>query len=158
PIPAVPLTANGKLNRKALPEPAPARTAAAPLPPATEVERELIDIWRRFLKVHHVEASDDFFDLGGHSLLATQAINSIDRHYVLNVPVRLLFENPTVKTLAAALSAFEDEVWLDESKHATAILTRSKRRVLQSAAELSEEQIDDFLMQHFEELDIVRFE
>ncbi len=156
-IPELPLTANGKLDRKSLPEPTAVRVSG-PMEPVSDIEKELLGIWRKFLKVNDLETNDDFFALGGHSILVTQVINSINGHYHLNVPVRLLFENPTVKSLAKALSEFEDEAWLDESKTATAILTRSNRRLLQILDELGEEQIDDFLRQHLDDPEMTRFE
>lgn len=156
-IPELPLTANGKLDRKGLPEPKAIRVSDA-MEPASDIERELLAIWRKFLKIDALESTDDFFALGGHSILVTQVINSINGHYHLNVPVRLLFENPTVKSLAKALGEFEDEAWLDESKMAAAILMRSNLRVLQTLDELSEEQIDEFLKQHLDDAGLARFE
>lgn len=156
-IPELPLTPNGKLDRKSLPEPTAVRLSE-PMEPTSDIERELLGIWRKFLKIDALETNDDFFALGGHSILVTQVINSINRHYHLNVPVRLLFENPTVKTLAKALSEFEDETWLDESKTATAMLMHSNRRLLQTLDELTEEQIDDFLKQHLDDPEMKRFD
>jgi len=149
-IPEWPLTANGKLDRKRLPPPTAGRVSQQ-IEPVSDIEKELLDIWRRFLKIDALETNDNFFALGGHSILVTQVINSINRQYHLNVPVRLLFENPTVKTLARALSEFEDEAWLDESRTTSAILMHSNRRLLQTVAELTEEQIDDFLEQHLDD-------
>ncbi|HEY0462313.1 MAG TPA: amino acid adenylation domain-containing protein [Pyrinomonadaceae bacterium] len=148
-IAQLPLTPNGKLDRKRLPQPTAARASKA-IEPASDIEKELLAIWRKSLKVEDLKTNDDFFALGGHSILVTQVINSINRHYHLDVPVRLLFENPTVQTLAKALSEFEDEVWLDESKMASAILTRSERRLLETLDELTEDQIDDFLKEQLE--------
>ncbi len=156
-IPDVPLTANGKLDRKQLPEPAIVRTSE-PAEPASDFENELVAIWRKFLRTDTLETNDDFFAAGGHSILATQVINSINGHYHLNVPMRLLFENSTVKTFAKALSEFEDEVWLDESKTATTIFMRSNRRLLQTLDELGEEQLDDFLRQRLEDPLLARFD
>lgn len=156
-LPELPLTPNGKLDRKSLPAPTAIRVSE-PMEPVSDIEKELIGIWRRFLRIDALETNDNFFALGGHSILVTQVINSINGHYHLNVPVRLLFENPTVKTLAKALSEFEDEAWLDESKSATAILMRSDLRLLQTLDELSEEQIDDFLKQHIDDPGLTRFD
>jgi amino acid adenylation domain-containing protein len=156
-IPELPLTPNGKIDRKSLPEPTAARVSES-TEPASDIENELLDIWRRFLKVDALKTTDDFFALGGHSILVTQVINSINGHYHLDVPVRLLFENPTVKTLAKALSEFEDEAWLDESKSVAAMLLRSDLRLLRTLDDLSEEQIDDFLKQHLDGPELKRFD
>jgi amino acid adenylation domain-containing protein len=156
-IPELPLTPNGKLDRKRLPEPAAVR-AAEPSVPASDIERELLAIWRKYLKTEALNTNDDFFAMGGHSILATLVINSVNGQYHLNAPVRLLFENPTVKTLAKALSDFEDEAWLDESRMAAAILTRSNLSLLETLNELSEEQLDEFLKQHIEDPAMARFD
>jgi surfactin family lipopeptide synthetase A len=156
-IPELPLTANGKLDRKRLPAPTLARTAE-PVGPVSDVEKELLAIWRKFLKADTLHTNDDFFALGGHSILATQVINRINGQYHLNVPVRLLFENPTVKALAKALSEVEDEAWIDESRMATAILASSSRRLLQTLDQLSEEQLDHFLRQHGADPALERFD
>jgi amino acid adenylation domain-containing protein len=156
-IPELPLSSNGKLDRKRLPEPTAVRSSESS-EPVTDIEREILAIWKRFLKTDAVDTNDDFFSLGGHSILATQVINSINGHYHLNAPVRLLFENPTVKLLAKALSEFEDEAWLDESKMVTAMLMRSNRRLWQSLGEASEEELDEFLTRHLEDPRIAKFE
>lgn len=143
----LPLTANGKLDRKRLPEPA-APSAAEPRPPASEIERELIDIFRSHLTVDRIGIDDDFFALGGHSLLATRVVNSINAHYHLNTSVRMLFESPTVRSLARTLSEFEDEAWLIESKTAASMLEGAPRRVLHHLDELTEEEIDSYLEEY----------
>ena len=90
-IAELPLTPNGKLDRKRLPEPTAARVSKM-IEPASDIEKELLGIWRKSLKIEDLKINDDFFALGGHSILVTQVINSINRHYHLDVPVRLLFE------------------------------------------------------------------
>jgi amino acid adenylation domain-containing protein len=156
-LPKLPLTANGKLDRKNLPEPKITK-ASQLVESVSAVESELLGFWRKFLKVDTLDIDDDFFDLGGHSILVTQVVNSINGYYHLSVPVRLLFENPTVRTLAKALSEFEDETWLDESKAVAAILMRSNIRLLRTVDEMSEEQIDDLLRQHLDDTTLARFE
>ncbi len=148
-LPELPLTPNGKLDRKRLPAPAAVRVSE-PVAPVSDIEKELLGIWRRVLKMDALGTNDDFFALGGHSILVTQVINGINSLYHLDVPVRLVFENPTIKTLARALSELEHEERLDDSKMATAMLTRSNRRLLQTLDQLSEKQLDDILKQQFE--------
>jgi amino acid adenylation domain-containing protein len=156
-VPEVPLTPNGKLDRKRLPAPTAAR-AAEPMAPASDLEGELLEIWRKVLKTEVPSTNDDFFALGGHSILATQVINSINGHYHLDVPVRLLFENPTVRGLARALNDFEDAAWLDDSRANAAMLTRSNLRTLRTLDQLGEEQVDDFLRRHLEDPVVARFD
>lgn len=76
---ALPLTPNGKVDRRALPDPTGlTATAAAPVPPRTETERLIADIWQQALGIADVGVNDNFFDLGGHSLLSMQVIGTIE--------------------------------------------------------------------------------
>ncbi|WP_433200134.1 non-ribosomal peptide synthetase/MFS transporter [Dactylosporangium sp. CS-047395] len=98
-LPELPVTANGKLDRRALP--APVAAAASFAEPATPTETAIAAVWADVLALPRVGADDDFFDLGGHSLLATQVVAKL--RTVLPVPVSVmeLFKNPTVRGLAA---------------------------------------------------------
>ncbi len=99
---ALPLTATGKVDRRALPAGAAAAAAAAPFaPPATATERRLAEIWRELLGLPRVGRDDRFFDLGGHSLLALRAAARLRAAFHLEVPVRLLFAASTLAELAA---------------------------------------------------------
>jgi acyl carrier protein len=110
-LPALQLTVNGKLDRRALPavegaRPALARAYAAP---RTPLERVLAGAWEEALGVDRVGVEDGFFDLGGHSLLATQMISWVRESFEVEVPLRELFERPTVAALAEALKSPETE-------------------------------------------------
>ena len=97
----MPLTANGKLDSKALPVPAgDARAERGYEAPKGEIERRLVEIWTDVLKVERVGRQDNFFELGGHSLLAMQVMARIRHIFDLELPVRRLFEEPTVAALA----------------------------------------------------------
>ena len=104
---ALPLTANGKIDRKALPAPDSARPelAAAYLAPRNEVEETLAGIWAEVLGLQRVGVQDNFFELGGHSLLATQVASRLRQTFEVELPLRLLFEEPTLAGLAAAIQA-----------------------------------------------------
>ncbi|GAA2586100.1 hypothetical protein GCM10010399_15160 [Dactylosporangium fulvum] len=96
----LPLSANGKLDRRALP--APVRTASGGATPATATEKVVADVWAAVLDLPSVGADDDFFDLGGHSLLGMQVVARL-RKVGAAVGVIDLFQNPTVRELAALI-------------------------------------------------------
>ena len=101
----LPFTPNGKVNRRALPEPelGKAETASAFIAPRTPVEESLAKIWCRVLKLERVGVGDNFFDLGGHSLIATQVVSQIERVFNVEISLRTIFERPTIEGLALAL-------------------------------------------------------
>ena len=108
---ALPLTASGKVNRRALPAPDAAATLTSVyVPPRTPVEEELAAIWAQVLDFQPTEERpsigihDNFFDLGGHSLLATQIIARVRAKYHVELPLRRLFETPTVAGLAELIT------------------------------------------------------
>ncbi|MEW5928739.1 MAG: non-ribosomal peptide synthetase, partial [Gemmatimonadota bacterium] len=103
---ALPRTASGKTDRRALPAPgAPTVPAEAYVAPRTEAERRLAEIWAEVLRVERVGATDDFFALGGHSLLATQVVSRVRQAFGAELPLRAVFERPTLGDLAALLPA-----------------------------------------------------
>jgi hypothetical protein len=104
---SLPLTSNGKVDRRALPEPNVAtgdlgdtRGAAA-----TPQEEILADMWSELLGVERIGVHDNFFELGGHSLMATQLASRVREAFDVDLRVRTVFENPTVAELAAAITA-----------------------------------------------------
>ncbi|MBL7701392.1 MAG: hypothetical protein JNM14_04040, partial [Ferruginibacter sp.] len=104
----LPLTVNGKLNRKALPEPdiKPQNTYTAP---GNEIEKKLVEIWARVLNVDAkiIGTRTNFFELGGHSMDVIKACNEIDIQFSKKVPVAIFFEFPTISMMSEWLSKSE---------------------------------------------------
>ena len=102
---ALPLTANGKVDRRALPAPDQSRPALEShfVPPETAVEKLVAGIWCTVLRLERVGIHDNFFDLGGHSLLATRVIASLQANEI-DIPVRTLFERPTIAEFCKAVA------------------------------------------------------
>jgi len=95
----LPLTPNGKIDRRALPAPEESERQAY-VAPRSESERVLADIWSQVLNRQNIGIHDNFFELGGHSLLATRIISQVIKHCQVQVPLRNLFESPTIAGLA----------------------------------------------------------
>ncbi len=104
---ALPLTPNGKVDRKALAALAPDRhtEAGTEAGPGNATEELIAGIWADILRVERVGVHDSFFDLGGHSLLATQLVSQVRETFRTDLPLRSLFEAPTVAGLAARVES-----------------------------------------------------
>nr|WP_054062861.1 non-ribosomal peptide synthetase [Pseudomonas fuscovaginae] len=101
----MPMTPNGKLDRKALPKPDPSLWQQDYVAPRSEREQQLAAIWAEVLQVERVGLHDNFFELGGHSLLAAQVISRIHSGLGIDIPLRLIFEKPQLNEFS---QAFED--------------------------------------------------
>jgi hypothetical protein len=104
---AIPLTPNGKVNRKALPAPMVQRAGVGELP-MSQAERNLSRIWQHLLKVDQVYLEDNFFDLGGHSLLTIELAQLLKAATGQMLSIADVFENPTLREFAPLL---DDAVW-----------------------------------------------
>jgi acyl-coenzyme A synthetase/AMP-(fatty) acid ligase len=104
PVTELPLTPNGKVDRDALPEPErnAAEASSGYVAARTPVEEVLSGIWEQVLKTEQVGIHANFFELGGHSLLATQVISRIREAFRVELPLRVIFESPTVPPGRAA--------------------------------------------------------
>ncbi|MFY9573345.1 MAG: amino acid adenylation domain-containing protein, partial [Blastocatellia bacterium] len=98
----IPLTSNGKVDRRALPaaEQIEAESSTAYAAPRSQIEELLTEIWANVLRLDRVGVNSNFFELGGHSLLATQLVSRIRDAFKVNMPLRSLFDSPTVVELA----------------------------------------------------------
>ncbi|MEV7924169.1 amino acid adenylation domain-containing protein [Kitasatospora sp. NPDC088779] len=106
PLDALPLTSNGKVDRAALPAPETVPAAGRDrTAPATPTEERIAAIWREALTLDEVGTEEDFFELGGHSLLAARMVAGIRRDLDVQLPLRTLFDSPTVAALARAVDA-----------------------------------------------------
>ena len=102
PLPALPLTTSGKVDRRALPSPGPIARAEV-VPPRDELEAGLVAIWEEVLDARPVGIADNFFDLGGHSLLAIRLLARVEARYGRRLPLSALFFGATIEDLAALL-------------------------------------------------------
>lgn len=122
-----PLTSGGKLDRRALPSPklALAGIEATLVPPRNSVEEAVAQIWTEVLGLQKVGVHDNFFERGGHSLRATQVISRVREFFQVELPVRSIFDGPTIAELAEAI-------------------------IMQGIAEADSDDLDAFLAQHHE--------
>ena len=103
----LPLTPNGKVDRQALPAPGKTRSGleSAFAAPRTPIEEVLAGIWKQVLNLDQVGIHDNFFELGGQSILATQVFSRVRDHLRVVLPLRHLFETPTIQALAGLVEA-----------------------------------------------------
>jgi len=140
---SLPLTPNGKVDRKSLPAPESGRPdlEVSFVAPRTPIEEVLAGIWCEILGLNQVGVHDNFFELGGHSLLATQVMSRLRKVFEIEIPLRTLFESPTVEKLASALLQREGERERLEKRAA----------LLLKVAELSEDEVNTLLAEQIHE-------
>jgi len=137
----MPLTPNGKINRKALPEPE-VKTEAEYIPPRNAMEKKLSVLWAEVLNIEKEKISIDsnFFELGGHSLTATVLASRMHREFDIQVPLVEIFEKHTIKALAKYLEEAEKETFTSinavEKKDYYALSSAQKRLYIQQQMEL----------------------
>jgi amino acid adenylation domain-containing protein len=141
---SLPLSPNGKVDRKALPAPERARPELeeAYVAPQGPVEEEVARVWAEVLGVERVGAQDNFFVLGGHSLLATQVLSHLRQAFPVNIPLHRLFEEPTVANLARAITEGQGK-----SSRGRLGDVVEEEQLLSQLDELSDEEIDSLLSQ-----------
>jgi len=125
----MPLSANGKLDRKALPAPDfCGQLQKQYVEPRTETEQILADIWAEVLDLERVGVKDNFFELGGHSLLATQLVSRLCRKFNIELPLKAIFEDGTIEKIAQKIDL---TVW-----------TKNNEAVLSADDEVDYEEIE----------------
>jgi acyl carrier protein len=115
---SLPLSPNGKVDRRALPAPE-ARPISdeALVPPRNDLEETIAALWREVLHLERVGVHDNFFDLGGHSLLAIQVVTRLKAELKTEVSVATIFEGPTVESLSRLIAAeAEDQPGFEHSR------------------------------------------
>jgi amino acid adenylation domain-containing protein len=137
-IDALPLTPNGKVDRRALPPPEQVKvvSADARIAPRTPLEEILCGIWQEVLGTEHVGVTDNFFELGGHSLLVTQVISRVREVFLIELPVRKLFDAVTIEQLSSIIVENETKPGQTESIARTLKTIRNmpeeeRRKILQ---------------------------
>jgi amino acid adenylation domain-containing protein len=142
----LPLTTNGKINRRALPLPNRDEVREGYIPPRNICEQTLVDIWGDLLGVQQVSINDNFFALGGHSLLAARLATRIRDAFAAQLPLRTIFEAPTIALQALKL----DQIKETPAEFPGAITKRPREtaevdQLLEQLAHLSEEEVKNML-------------
>jgi amino acid adenylation domain-containing protein/non-ribosomal peptide synthase protein (TIGR01720 family) len=104
---AIPLTANGKIDRKALPHPEAQASDKTYAAPRNKVEGKLAEIWQNILEVDEIGINDNFFELGGHSLLAVKLIAEVRKAFEQDLSIGEVFDYPTIGSLSSRLGRAE---------------------------------------------------
>jgi acyl carrier protein len=105
----LPLTPNGKVDHAALPIPNEFDSSKEFVAPRTTMEETLAQIWKEILEVTRVGIHDNFFELGGHSLLATQVVSRVRKTLKVDLPLRAIFDSPTIAELATTVESMSQE-------------------------------------------------
>ncbi len=119
---ALPLSANGKVDRQALPAPEGRQTEKIYVAPRNEVEKLLAAVFEQVLRTSPVGVNDNFFELGGHSLLAVQVVYRVSECFSIDLPLRVLFEQPTINQLSRCIELASRTVGIDAMKIAEVVL------------------------------------
>jgi amino acid adenylation domain-containing protein len=133
----LPLTRHGKIDRLALPSPDGLKLTSTYTAPRSPTEEALVKIWMDLLRLKQVGIHDNFFELGGHSLLATQLASRIRDTFSIEIPLRTLFESPTILQLASVIDAIQIS-HVSAAAPALVPLDRTSRRRLRSSIQSAE--------------------
>jgi acyl carrier protein len=122
-----PLTENGKVDRRGLPAPEYGEKRGEEERGKTPIEEMVMGIWREVLKVERMGVEESFFELGGHSLLATQVMSRVRKAFGIELPLRVLFEGPTIREMAEQV---EQGLGRGEKREAPAMVAISREQRL----------------------------
>jgi acyl carrier protein len=134
---ALPLLPSAKVDRKSLPDPSRSRPEldTSFVASRTPIEEQLAKIWAEVLSLDQVGIHDNFFDLGGHSLAATRVVSQVIKRFQLELPLKSLFESPTVAQMAAVITQNQAKKLGDADLH----------RILSELDSLSDEDAQQLL-------------
>ncbi len=117
PLERIPLTANGKLNRRALPQPESGKTGEEYVAPTNKREKQLADILKEVLKLDKVGINDNFFDIGGNSLNFVQVNGKLKEVWGKDIPIVVMFQYPTIRSLCDHLNKGEKNESLSQKEN-----------------------------------------
>ncbi|WP_432401626.1 amino acid adenylation domain-containing protein [Wukongibacter sp. M2B1] len=160
----IPLTANGKIDRKALPEPeGNIDTGVEYVAPVDEVEEKLVLLWQEILGIEKVGTKDNFFKLGGHSLKVTKLVSEIHKEFNAEVPLKEVFKSPTISQIAQYIKGAEENIYASiepiEQKEYYPMSSAQKRLYILSqleGADISYNMPNIMIVEG--KIDVVRFE
>lgn len=156
PLEALPLTPNGKVDRNALPVPdyvCPDIDVAYVMP-RNEVEQTIAKIWQDILGVKQVGIHDNFFELGGHSLLATQVISQMRKIFQVELPLRHLFEAPTVADQAFTIQQKQGDKDPQSLNAISKVERENTEQLLKNLDQMSEKDVDSLLQEMLAEQEV----
>ncbi|WNM63149.1 non-ribosomal peptide synthetase [Candidatus Nitrospira neomarina] len=141
---SMPRSASGKINRRELPSPQ-SMVREDFQGPRTQVELRVAGIWSQVLHIRQIDIRDRFFEIGGHSLLATQVIARVNKSFEVNLPLRSLFDAPSLAGFSALVA--EKEILVAESKikPITAYAGRDEAALLKRIDTMSDEEVTSLL-------------
>jgi acyl carrier protein len=141
----MPLSPNRKIDRKALPAPEAVERETEFVAPRSPIEEALSEIWTEVLGVERVGVFDNFFELGGHSLLATQVISRAKKKFESELPLRSIFEEPTVAGLASVIMRSQEQQKVEAITKLSRGASAEKLNLLANLNRLSEADVDALL-------------
>ncbi len=131
----IPLTPNGKIDRKALPSPDFTQQQRLYVAPSSELEQGLCELWSSLLGIERIGIKDNFFNLGGHSLLAVQLISKIRDLFALELAINTLFDCPTIEQLAHTLAVTGSKSFIAQTPHFSRLTGHDKQHSALSFAQ-----------------------
>ena len=147
----LPLTANGKIDRRALPNPQlHGQNNVEYVAPKTEIEKAIAQIWQNALKLERIGIHDNFFELGGNSLSATQVITQMRQTFQIEITIRHFFEAPTIAEQAQVIQQ-QPKQTLEDIETIKKVERNSNEEILENLEEMSEEDVDALLKKMMEE-------